>query len=104
MRTMRYGVHFIGAYIQVKLRYKALLAMRIAQDNELRPFLKDITVSYNTSHTHAHIAFITHQSSNLVQLLSRVEKRQRHLIKKHEVEMEEKRLEHLADQDINPEC
>lgn len=105
MRTMRYGIHSVGAHVHAKLRYTAQLAYRMTQhDPELKPFLNDITVLYNKSRTHAHIVFIAHQNSNLVQLLYRVEQRQRHLIKQHELEMEQARIEHLADIDVNPEC
>lgn len=104
MRAMRYGIHSVGSFVHAKLRYTALLAMRIMQDNEMHLFMNDISVHYNARHTHAHIVFVAHQNAGLVQLLHRVEKRQRHLIKKHELEMEIARNEYYADQDVNPEC
>jgi hypothetical protein len=105
MRTMRYGIHSVGTHVHTKLRYTAQLIHRMTMhDPELKPFLNDITVSYNKAHTHGHIAFIAHQNTGLVQLIHRVEKRQRHLIKQHELEMEQARNEHYADIDPNPEC
>jgi len=77
MRTMRYGIHSIGTHVHAKLRYTAELTDRMLTDNELRPYMNDLTVMFNKSRTHAHIAFIAHQNAGLAQLLYRVEQRQR---------------------------
>lgn len=77
IRTMRYGIHSIGTHVHVKLRYTAELADRMLTDNELRPYMNDLTVMFNKTRTHAHIVFIAHQNAGLVQLLYRVEQRQR---------------------------
>ena len=104
VNTMRYGIHSVGNHVHIKLRFTALLTMRIAQDSELRPFLNEISVTYNRAHTHGHIACIAHQNAGLAKLIKKIENKQRGLIKRHEALMELKRNEHYADIDRNPEC
>lgn len=74
--TMRYGMVNMGSYVHIKLRFTAQLLQRISQDPELKQFAQDLTIVYNKTSAHGHIAGVFHRSTGFIDILKRVQKRQ----------------------------
>ena len=75
--AMRYGVHITGSHVHVKLRYKADIADAILSDKQLLPYLREITVIFNKKRTHAHLAFIAHVNTELIEKFKAAERQYR---------------------------
>lgn len=74
--NMPYGIRYIGQYAHIKLRFTGELLQRMTQDPELKVFAHDLTIVYNKTRAHGHIAGVFHRNAGFVDILYRVKKRQ----------------------------